>query len=143
MTLDIIDNIGSMDESLFIDYVDTEWCLRAGKKGIKFFVCNNINMRHEIGSANIHFLKWRIPVHNPARRYYRIRNSFYLFKYPHVHNIIAFREVFFSIIHQLILILICKDKVKNIKFLFSAVFSGLKAVFLNYIISFKRNGKYS
>lgn len=34
----VLDDVGYMDEDFFIDYVDTEWCLRAISKGYKIFV---------------------------------------------------------------------------------------------------------
>ncbi|MCD9557548.1 glycosyltransferase family 2 protein [Photobacterium carnosum] len=128
MHKDVFINIGEFDEKLFIDYVDSEWCFRARNGGVKFYVYSDIVMYHEIGSDNIKLFKWRIPVHNPARRYYRIRNALYLFKYPHINKIISLRETIFSICHQLILIFIYKDKMKNTKVLFSAVWSGLKGL---------------
>lgn len=77
----VIEDIGGMDASLFIDHVDTEWCFRATSKGYKLFgVCDAI-MLHSIGDRRIKFwfLRWRtIPYHSPFRYYYMFRNSILL-----------------------------------------------------------------
>ena len=49
--VDILKTIGLMDESFFIDYVDTEWCLRARSVGLKIFGSYNALMSHSLGGA--------------------------------------------------------------------------------------------
>ncbi|MBF4438429.1 glycosyltransferase family 2 protein, partial [Vibrio anguillarum] len=71
----ILDSVGVMDDSLFIDYVDTEWSLRARYLGNLILVDPQLVMGHEIGTDNLKLFKWRVPVHSASRRYYRIRNS--------------------------------------------------------------------
>lgn len=97
--------VGKMLEPLFIDYVDTEWCLRANSKGFKVLIVTSAKMAHSIGDKTLKIGNFYIPKHSPSRRYYRIRNSFYLLRLKHVPRIMAIREVIFSIIHQGILIL--------------------------------------
>lgn len=78
-----IDAIGGMDESLFIDHVDTEWCLRARAKGWSIYgVCGAI-MEHSLGEHRQRFwlFRWRnISLHAPFRYYYIFRNSLLLRK---------------------------------------------------------------
>lgn len=121
-----LNKIGFMDETLFIDYVDTEWCLRAIAKGYSFYAIPNVRMKHAIGDDNIKLFKWRVPIHSSFRRYYRIRNSFYLLKLPHVPKLMSIREVFFSVIHQMILVFLGRDAKNQIKCLFRGVFDGLR-----------------
>lgn len=74
----VLDDIGLMDESLFIDHVDTEWCLRAQSKGYRLFGVPGARMVHTLGDrrARIWFLRWRnVPYHSPFRYYYILRNS--------------------------------------------------------------------
>jgi rhamnosyltransferase len=79
--MSVIEEIGDMDASLFIDHVDTEWCFRAKSKGFKLFgVCDAI-MLHSIGDRRVRFwfLRWRtVPYHSPFRYYYMFRNSMLL-----------------------------------------------------------------
>ncbi|MBF4405367.1 glycosyltransferase family 2 protein, partial [Vibrio anguillarum] len=106
----ILDSVGVMDDSLFIDYVDTEWSLRARYLGNLILVDPQLVMGHEIGTDNLKLFKWRVPVHSASRRYYRIRNSFFLFRYPHIPRLVCTREVTFSILHQLFLVLLTNEK---------------------------------
>lgn len=60
LPLSAIDAIGQMDESLFIDHVDTEWCFRAKAHGFRLFgVCDALmnhtlgERRQEIGRAHV------------------------------------------------------------------------------------------
>ena len=73
-----LDTVGNMDESLFIDHVDTEWCFRARAKGFRLFgVCGAV-MTHALGNrrSRVWFLRWRtVSHHSPFRYYYIFRNS--------------------------------------------------------------------
>ena len=88
ISLDAIGSIGMMDESLFIDHVDTEWFLRAKSKNYKAYGVVNALMQHGLGEQT-HELslggrKRNVPQHKPFRYYYIFRNSVLLYKraYP-------------------------------------------------------------
>lgn len=76
-----LDAVGDMDSGLFIDYVDTEWILRARAKGYMAYGACNALMAHELGSRRrkVWLLRWRhVPIHQPLRFYYIFRNGFAL-----------------------------------------------------------------
>jgi len=79
--------VGLMDEGLFIDHVDTEWCLRAKAKGLRIFgVCDAV-MTHTLGEQRkkIWFLRQRsVPFHHPFRYYYMFRNSMLLYRRSYI-----------------------------------------------------------
>jgi rhamnosyltransferase len=125
----VLSSVGEMDRSLFIDYVDTEWCLRAVSKGVKIYVSPHIVMEHEIGNDNIKVFRWRVPVHSATRRYYRIRNSFILFKYPYIPFVVSLHELSFSIIHQFFLILFVKNKRRYMDSLIKGMRDGIVSLF--------------
>lgn len=78
-----LDDVGGMDESLFIDYIDTEWILRAREKGYLSFGACNALMTHTLGESRrrLWFLRWRyVPIHKPFRFYYMFRNSVLLMR---------------------------------------------------------------
>ena len=87
LSLAALDAIGLMDESLFIDHVDTEWCFRAGAHGFALYgVCNAV-MTHRLGEQRktIWFSRARIvPFHHPFRYYYIFRNSVLLSRRPYM-----------------------------------------------------------
>lgn len=117
--------VGKMDSSLFIDHVDTEWFLRASHKGYSTLIVTNAIMEHTIGD-NFIDLKWiKIPVHSPLRRYYRVRNNFLLLRYKHFPKLLAFREIFFSFLHQLIILLFSKKKKEYVRYFIKAISDGI------------------
>jgi rhamnosyltransferase len=78
--IDTINQIGGMNEDLFIDYVDIEWGLRAQKSGFQSFgVCSAL-MKHQLGDEPLYFFGRHIPVHSPLRHYYHFRNAVWLYK---------------------------------------------------------------
>lgn len=128
-SVSMIENIGMMKDEFFIDYVDTEWCLRAVAKGYKFYAIPKACMNHAIGDNNIKFLCWKLPVHSPFRRYYRMRNMFYLFKLPYVPLLLKLREFITNNIHQLIITIESNNKKAYFKSWFRALVDGVRIMF--------------
>lgn len=77
--IETIDKVGLLDDKLFIDWVDIEWCLRAKNHGLNSYVVPSVIMRHCIGDENIKFL--HINLHSDFRNYFIVRNSLYLALY--------------------------------------------------------------
>jgi rhamnosyltransferase len=75
-----LDIVGLMEEKLFIDYVDTEWCLRAINKGYNLYGVGNAKMQHDLGDETINILGRVVPSHAPLRHYYLIRNGIWLLR---------------------------------------------------------------
>lgn len=73
-----LDAVGDMDETLFIDYVDIEWCLRAKRFGYGSFGVPAAQLTHSLGDDWILFRGRRFPIHNPTRHYYYARNAILL-----------------------------------------------------------------
>jgi rhamnosyltransferase len=79
--------IGLMREDLFIDDVDTEWCLRAKSKGWQSIGACEAVMEHTLGARTVRVRLNRehdVPVHSPVRLYYMVRNGLALARMPHV-----------------------------------------------------------
>lgn len=71
--------VGSMDDSLFIDGIDHEWCFRAQSLGMKIYLCEEAILYHSLGDISVMLGASRKQMHkNPIRHYYIVRNSFYL-----------------------------------------------------------------
>lgn len=75
---------GLFDESLFLDYVDIEWSLRARSKGFRFFVTRDAQMAHEIGDSVIDLFGRSLWVHRPYRQYFLVRNHLLLWRCAHI-----------------------------------------------------------
>ncbi|MEW6167440.1 MAG: glycosyltransferase family 2 protein [Pseudomonadota bacterium] len=71
-------DVGGFDESLFIDLVDTEFCLRARRHGHDILAVPAAQLSHHLGQVTKRMLLGRIPVfpthHHPLRHYYLSRN---------------------------------------------------------------------
>lgn len=127
-TKEVFEVAGILDESLFIDFVDTEWCLRCRGKQIPIRVVPSAVMHQRIGSKSIKFGFIIILVHSPIRCYYQLRNCFHLFRHRHIPFLFALREmaaVFFS---RTLLLFLVKDKLVYTKMFVSALMDGLKGV---------------
>ncbi|MDR2690377.1 MAG: glycosyltransferase family 2 protein [Azoarcus sp.] len=85
---DVLNEIGLMDESLFIDAIDTEWCIRAIVGGFRLLLEPRAALTHRLGDNS---LRLRTPqrirtlaLHSPARQYYIFRNNLLLCRRPYV-----------------------------------------------------------
>ena len=68
-------DVGLMDESLFIDFIDTEWCYRAQQKGYKVYQSATAIMEHHLGEMQpIFFGLYKMRYMKPLRYYYFTRN---------------------------------------------------------------------
>jgi rhamnosyltransferase len=123
----VVADVGDMRSDFFIDYVDIEWCLRAVHAGYSLFAIPGVCMLHSIGDRSIPFLKWRLAIHSEWRRYYRIRNGFFLLRLAHVPKILALREVVVNTLHQAILILTQKNKLLQLRHFFRGVRDAFSA----------------
>ncbi len=81
---DALRDFGGMDESLFIDHVDTDWCLKARAKGWRLIGVCAARMSHRLGDRAVRVAGGRpFYVHGPLRQYYTFRNSALLYRRPH------------------------------------------------------------
>lgn len=80
--LSVFNGVGDMDDGLFIDNVDLDWCFRASAKGFEFFGVGDAKMGHAIGDALIssRMQKGGFFVHKPIRLYYIMRNRVLLYR---------------------------------------------------------------
>lgn len=82
----VLDDVGTMDESLFIDHVDTEWVFRARSRGYRTFGACGAVMEHTLGTATFRVWlgRWRnVALHSPERNYYLFRNTVVLARRPY------------------------------------------------------------
>lgn len=84
LTLESIKNVGFMEEGLFIDLVDSEWCWRAISKGYSVYQTRKVSLKHSVGKKYIHIMG--IPFYESAsvRYYYQYRNMLYLIRRNYV-----------------------------------------------------------
>jgi len=77
------------DETLFIDGVDRDYCIRANRKGYRVLKDNDVALEHELGNLKCKKLFGRIvhvTYHSNFRKYYMARNVIYLDRKLNEHN---------------------------------------------------------
>lgn len=75
--------LGGLDETFFIDHVDTEWAFRVIASGYLLFGIPEARFDHAMGEKSLRFwcFGWRIwPQRSPRRHYYLFRNAVWLMK---------------------------------------------------------------
>ncbi len=122
--------------NLFIDSVDTEYCLRIYSMRYKIKRIPSVILNHNLGDIKeykILGVKFKPTNHNPIRRYYITRNRFYVWdKYNTLYPSFIKWEKMATVKELIKVILFEKDKLKKIQFS------------LNGYIDYKKNksGKY-
>jgi rhamnosyltransferase len=119
---------GLLDAGLFIDYVDTDWCLRCRARGVPIHVNPRAVMEHRIGTAARQVGRHRVLVHSPARCYYQIRNSLLLFRRPYIPFLFAVRETVGIVLSRLLLLLFVANRSAYVSAYLAAVKDGLNGV---------------
>jgi len=78
-------DVGLMEEELFIDGVDHEWCWRANKmKNFRFFISEKTFISHQLGEGDRFFVIRNVAISTPFRTYYQFRNYFILVRRNYV-----------------------------------------------------------
>lgn len=120
----VLQEVGGMSDELFIDWVDIEWSLRAGRFGYSHFMIPTTVMRHKIGDSFLNIGIKKINIHNDVRKYYIIRNACFLLiskdMSPKWRLVTAFKIPTFILIY----LIISKKKIKLIKLMWTAVKHG-------------------
>lgn len=80
--------VGGVDETLFIDEVDNEFCYRIKKNGYDILEFPSIILKHSLGHQTFHQIlgfHYNTFNHNALRKYYMTRNRIYVLKkYPEI-----------------------------------------------------------
>ena len=78
----VLHEVGLMQENLFIDWVDLEWCWRAKNQyGYQTICTGDVVIEHTMGDGSIRFLWRKVGIRTPLRRYYMVRNAVHIALY--------------------------------------------------------------
>jgi len=132
LNLSVYQTVGPFLEEFFIDYVDTEYCLRLKKNNFKVVRVNNALLYHnEADITKRNFVSKKIFPHNhsPIRLYFKTRNRFYLRDY-YKKDFPEYFKYEFSLYRNMIIkiILFEKNKMKKIKFAIKGYLDYLRNV---------------
>ena len=120
---------GPFNESLFIDCVDIEYCLRLRSMERCIAESGNAVLLHSLGKTTFHKVLGRnLPVtnHSPTRRYYMTRNSLYVsFQYPRERSWIRHNRLN-TFIDAMKILLFEKQKLAKLRFMIKGIVDCLR-----------------
>ena len=126
---------GRFRDDFFIDYVDTEYCMRLRRKGYKILISTNVGMIHSLGTYRkskfyqFLFKKDLVTNYNPLRHYYWTRNGTILIcKNFFIDFFWAINEIYYIFFRRVITVILFEDN-KLIK-LFNIALGFLHGIFL-------------
>lgn len=127
--VNVFKEVGLMDETLFIDYIDYEWCLRASYKGYRIVVVRDAVLNHNLGDTLIKFAGMSKPMHhNTIRQYYIIRNQLIMLSRNYIPVKWKFKT-FLKLFYRIPGYIVYSDnKLKTIQM----ISKGIKDFFVNY-----------
>ncbi len=79
-----IEEVGLNDDSLFIDYVDHEWCWRALSNGFVNGITPRVTLTHYVGQQEYRLFNQLVIISAPIRYYYQVRNYLWLLRRSYV-----------------------------------------------------------
>lgn len=78
ISLAILRKVGLLDETLFIDFVDFEWCWRAKNMGYVCGITPNMHLDHKVGQKQLSIGAYKVIISTPSRYFYQYRNHLWL-----------------------------------------------------------------
>ena len=133
LNLKIFQKIGKFDEKLFIDSIDTEYCLRLNVNNYYIKRLKSMVLDHNLGDIkrkNFLFLNFTVTNHNSIRRYYIIRNRFYVWgKYKEYFSWFINYEKKMTIKEIIKILLVEDDKILKFKMIFKGYIDYKKGRF--------------
>ena len=131
--LSMFKDIGFFRDEFFIDYIDSEYCLRAKKNGYKIMVSAKALMYHNLGNkqeVKVLIHTFRPTFHKPFRRYYIARNQIAMLRsYALVHPHWAAFDIIASSYNLCRIIFLEDQKIQNILMIFKGYRDGLRGKF--------------
>jgi rhamnosyltransferase len=119
-------DVGTMDDSLFIDLVDLEWCVKAKRAGYRVLGVPWIKMNHELGGEPIRVFGRSYPMHSPLRHYYLFRNVTALVLRSYVPWTWKSTEIVKLPVRLLIYSLMPSERMAHLTMALRGIFDGLR-----------------
>ncbi|MDE5873792.1 MAG: glycosyltransferase family 2 protein [Lachnospiraceae bacterium] len=120
--------LSGFDEKMFIDGVDFDFCDRLRMNGYKIIRIGSISLTHELGKITTHrflFKTVKVQNHSALRKYYIVRNRFYLSR-KEKNPFAIITSFFFVIKFSATIVLFEKNRRKKLKAVLKGMCDGLK-----------------
>lgn len=118
---------GLMNEGYFLNYVDTEWCLRTYLLGYELLIDTNSFLFHDFGSGEKKILSFSFRYGQPFRGYYNARDALFLMNEQYLSIKLRCR-LFLSFLWGLSQILFLDQKKTRIIFYLMGIFDYVKGI---------------
>jgi rhamnosyltransferase len=128
INVDILKDVGLMNEDLFIDCIDVEWSFKAQRKGYKLYVSPKAQMMHTIGENRMSLVGRSMAIHSPLRRYYLFRNSVFMIRDKNIPFGYKVREVTLNTLRLIVYFSVSKERLKYLKYSLSGFLDGIKGI---------------
>jgi rhamnosyltransferase len=128
VTAETFSLVGSMDEDFFIDLVDVEWCLRCRAKRVPVRIVPLAEMRHTIGLMAMKYGNWTVVVHSPERTYYKLRNTFLLYRKESVPFLLACCSLASGLLQAFGAVVASAERKEHLKFVLRGAWDGVVGV---------------
>lgn len=126
INIKLLHQIGLMNEDLFIDWVDNEWCWRARAHGFTLLAVPTVKVQHKLGDSIVRVFGKNFVKRGSVRNFYIIRNGIYLILYSSV-PVAAKSYLIKKVIHHTIFsFIVSNNKFVEVRFLARAWLHGLK-----------------
>lgn len=122
---DILHVVGGMDERLFIDYVDTEWCWRATSKEYHIYASANNYLNHKVGNRTIKIFSYPIILSTPIRYYYQYRNFIWLLGTKYAPMDWKRKTLIRKFIEIFVVPILATEKLKTLKYIIKGIYHGI------------------
>lgn len=125
--LEVLREIGGFDESLFIDYIDIEWCLRAKAKGYQSYGVCAAKMHHSLGDEVVSWQNGKrlVSVRTPLRNYYLFRNAVLLYRRPYIAWIWCLNDAYRLLLKLGFFSLVTPPRLTNLKMMLLGLYHGI------------------
>lgn len=128
VALPVLDEVGEMDEGLFIDNVDLDWCFRARQLGYSVFGVGDARMQHRLGERWVSLLGGRVRVaqHAPVRLYFIMRNRLALYRRRHTPRIWVAQDIPRVLVKLVLFGVLIGPRRLNLHYLLSGLLDGFR-----------------
>jgi GT2 family glycosyltransferase len=129
MSAETYRDLGLFMEDLFIDHVDTEYCLRAVSQGIPIYINTALTLKHQISKRIDHrilslkLIQWNMA---PLRQYYSARNCIHIFRRYGMRFPVLILINIITIQQVLSVVLFEKDKRRKLLAMVAGIIDGLR-----------------
>ena len=126
--LSVLDDVGDMDEGIFIDNVDMEWSFRARSKGYRLFGVCAATMQHSLGDSREPVFGGAAHVvrHGPIRLYFIMRNRVALYRRPYTPRVWIAQDVPRVFVKFAIFSVLTGPRLRNIRYMLRGLADGVR-----------------